>query len=38
VARETKLDNLTVGTLKALAKAIGMKIDDLIKIIEEIEK
>lgn len=37
VARETKLDNLTVGTLKALAKAIGIKIDDLIDLIEEEE-
>lgn len=38
VARETKLSNITIGTLKALAKALDVKIDDLIKIIEEIEK
>lgn len=37
VERNTKLDNLTVGTLKALAKAIGIKIDDLIDLIEEEE-
>lgn len=37
IERNTKLDNVTFGTIKKLAKALDVKIDDLIDLIEEEE-
>ena len=36
VERKTELDNVTIGTIKKLANALDITIDELIKIIERL--